>query len=289
MVLRARPRYQNESLKPRTVTLGRVVLQHPQTMYAEQIARPHVQIEPYEGPLDLLLFLVRRDGIDIRTLPIAHITREYLAALGALGAENLDQAGEFLVMAATLCELKSRELLPAMERPVEEGEEEEDLREALIRQLLEHQRYHEVVEVLSDRLWLGRDVFARPDDAVGCEDRPVEAGVDSFGLLEMLEELGSRRERRRPRVHSVEAETESVRDCAQRVVDRLEDGTEQRFESLIVGLSSPRSRILTFLAVLELARVGVVSIAQKAHLFPLFLKALLPGGRDRLGGVSEAS
>jgi segregation and condensation protein A len=258
-------------------------------MSAERVARPYVQIEPYEGPLDLLLYLVRRDGIDIRTLPIAHITREYLAALGEIREEDLDRAGDFLVMAATLCELKSRELLPVLERSLDAVEEAEDPREALIFRLLEHQRYFEVAQALSDRLWLGRDVFARTVEVSASDDRRVEAGLDAFGLLELLESVGLRRKRREPVVHKVAIETESLRDCAERVVARLDDGTEHRFESLIIGMPRASSRVMTFLAVLELARLRIVSLSQRAHLFPVFLRARSPGVSERLTGISEAS
>ena len=257
-------------------------------MHAQTTPRPYVQIDPYEGPLDLLLYLVRRDGIDIRTLPIAHITREYLAVLDQMERHDLDIAGDFLVMAATLCELKSRELLPRAERPVD-APEEEDPREALIRRMLEHQRYYEVSAALADRLWLGRDVFTRPVVGPTDEHREIAAGIDAFGLLEMLERMGRRKHKRTPHVHEVESEVESLETCVHRVVEQLADGQAHRFDALVVGLERRSTRVMTFLAVLELARLRVISIAQKAHLFPLFLKAKVPAHEADLSGITEAS
>ena len=257
-------------------------------MHAQISQRPYVQIEPYEGPLDLLLYLVRRDGIDIRALPIAHITREYLAFLDQMERHDLDVAGDFLVMAATLCELKSRELLPRAERPVDEPEEE-DPREALIRRMLEHQRYYEVAASLADRLWLGRDVFARPPTQAADESREITAGTDAFGLLEMLERMGRRKHKRTPHVHEVESESESLKACVHRVVDQLADGRSHRFDEMVMHIERRSTRVMTFLAVLELARLRIISIAQKAHLFPLFLKAAVPAEEADLSAITEAS
>jgi segregation and condensation protein A len=155
-----------------------------------------VQLPEFEGPLDLLLHLVKRHELPILEIPIAFITQKYLEYLDMMRALNLDIAGEYLVMAATLAHIKSRELLPRSEHELEEEDEDEeglDPRQALIRRLLEFQRYKNAAEQLGDRPMLGRQVFPRgaPSEEVDPKDRPL-AEVGTFELLSALSAVLSR-------------------------------------------------------------------------------------------------
>ncbi len=171
-------------------------------MFAAQNDSCVVHTPAFDGPLELLLYLVRRDGIDVRNLPIAHITREYLHFLKCMEELDMNLAGEFLVMAATLCQLKSQELLPR--RPVlDSDEQEEDPRERLARRLIEYERYKRASEALFEAPLLGREVFTRPDDPTMMWARPVEPGVDIFGLLEAFYSVASENTEPEP-VHEVD-------------------------------------------------------------------------------------
>ncbi len=245
-----------------------------------------VHAEAYEGPLDLLVELVRRDGIDPRALPLVSITRAYLSALDAMGFEDLDVAGEFLVMAATLCELKSRELLPRALQPAPDLEE--DPRETLARRILEFQRFRGAAEELARRAWLGRDVFRRPATRRDEGERPVDPGVDAFGLLEIWDAL-ERRRARPPPVLEVERERISWLACLQRVLAVLDDG-EARTLDEILPHGEPRAvRIVTFLAVLELCRIRVLEIGQRVHLAPVVLRSRMRADEVDLSLFAEAS
>ena len=136
-----------------------------------------VRTESFEGPLDLLLFLIRKNEVDIYNIPIAAITRQYLEYLELMKELNLDIAGEFLVMASTLVQIKSRMLLPAQEEEAEEAEE--DPRAELVKRLLEYQRYREASERLGECELLGREVFARTQRHIEVEGPATELDMEA--------------------------------------------------------------------------------------------------------------
>jgi segregation and condensation protein A len=247
---------------------------------------PVVRTEMYDGPLDLLLHLVQRDGIDLRKLPLVHITREYLAVLTTLQVVDLDMAGEFLVMAATLCELKSRELLPGA-APIEEDDEGDDPRETLIRRIIRFQRYRQAADELSRNPWLGRDVFARPPQRIGRGERPIEPGIDAVELRQLLERARRRAAQPEP-VHEVSREPLRWRDTLEHVLVCLDDGAERPMDSLLAELPSRPARILAFLGVLELARVRALAIHQREHLAPILLRGLVRSSEADLAHIPEA-
>ena len=247
---------------------------------------PVVRTEVYDGPLELLLYLVRRDGLDVLDLPIAHITREYLAFLDRLEAFDLDVAGDFLVMAATLCELKSRELLPRPEQRVDE--DEEDPREALARRIIEYQRYKEAADGLAQRLWLDRDMFRREPEACDPSEVHLSAGVDAFGLLEIWGRLVEQHRRARP-VHEVQREQIRWVDCVRWVLSRLDDGEVHPLDELMADLPSRAGRVLSFLAVLELCRLRMVGIQQRVHLAPVLVQGLVRVDQTDLTAFEAAS
>jgi len=232
-----------------------------------------VHTEEFDGPLELLLFLVRQHGVDIRTVPIAPITDAYLGQIKLMEAMELDTAGDFLVIAATLCLIKSREMFPRT--ALLEGEEDEEdpamLREALALRLLEYERYKEASETLANRPWLGRDVFARPEIELSGSERPVDPGVDAMGLLEIFYEV-LQRSAVAPHVHQVERQTVSMEEVADWMIRRLQQGPRE-LNDLMNGLSSSGQRVMAFICTLEMAKLGIISVNQSQHLGPVVLEA----------------
>ena len=242
-----------------------------------------VKLPVFEGPLDLLLHLIRQNEVEITDIPIAEISRQYLQYLKLMRELNLDVAGEYLVMAATLALIKSRMLLP------QEGEDEEgeglDPRAELIARLLEYERYKEVAEGLSKRRLLGRDVYSARSlglAPVPEGEREIEVGlfelIDAFRLV--LENASS------GQVHEVETETISVRDRMVFVMEQLEASDSLEFNRIFeTGSGSIPSRtmiVATFLAILELARLTALRLYQGVG------QAGSPEGPIRLRKADEA-
>lgn len=222
-----------------------------------------VKLQVFEGPLDLLLHLIRQNEVEITDIPISQISSQYLEYLQLMRELDLDIAAEYLVMAATLALIKSRMLLPSEEEP-EEGEGL-DPRAELIARLLEYERYKEVAESLAQRRLLGRDVFAAR--APGPERIPEAEREIEVGLFELLEAFRLVLQNAPTgHVHEVETETVSVRDRMLFVMERLErvDSLEfnQLFETGAGALPSRPVIIATFLAILELARLAAAHIYQ---------------------------
>ncbi len=230
----------------------------------EQLAFPfyRVKLEVFEGPLDLLLHLIKKNEVDIVDIPVARITEQYLQYLELMHELNLDVAGEFLVMAATLTLVKSRMLLPLDE---DEQEEEPDPRAQLVQQLLEYQRYREAALELGERPLLQRDVFAR-EPAV--DDPPVPAADDGrqslqVSVWELLEAFRAVLQRARPdTVHEVVTEPVSLRDRAQALLTTLGATRCIAFDSLFGPEATRLEVIVTFLALLELAKIGALRATQ---------------------------
>jgi segregation and condensation protein A len=218
-----------------------------------------VQLEIFEGPLDLLLHLIKKNEVSVTDIPIATITEQYLATLELMQSLNLDVAGEFLVMAATLIHIKSRELLPAGD---EEPDEDEgvDPRAELVRRLLVYQRYKDAAAELEQREVLTRDVFARATPPV------EEAGAREFRVISVFELLGALKRviDRLPKdiVHEVILEKITVREKMTVLLDRLRGERRVVFESLFSEVKSRMEIIVTFLAMLELVKVRAIRIFQ---------------------------
>lgn len=229
-----------------------------------------VHTEVYDGPLELLLYLIRRDGIDVRDIPISQVTSEYLHYLDMMAEMDLDVAGDFLVMAATLCMLKSRELLPRHEAE-EEEEEELDPREELARRLLEYQRFKEAAEQLAARPMLGREVYARPTIALEAQERPIDPTVDAFGLLEAFYKA-VKAAAAEPPTHSVELDEYSMAERVHWILLRLEQGGGT-LRDLFMHIHGRSQRILSFLAVLEMAKLQFLDITQQDHMGVVVLTA----------------
>lgn len=223
-----------------------------------------IQLENFEGPLDLLLHLIKKNEMDLHDIPMAAITRQYLEILDAMKTLNLDVASEFLLMAATLIHIKSKLLLPKIVED-ELEEDEEDPRAELVRRLLEYQKYKEVSQVLESRPQLGRDLFARaaPEPEVLEETESEFVAVGLFDLLEALQEV--LRANPDPKVHEVSLEQLSVTDRINAILSRLQGRESMAFVELFEDGLLRKEVIVTFLALLELVKLRMVRFMQNTR------------------------
>lgn len=217
-------------------------------------------IDLFEGPLDLLLHLIKKNEVDIANIPVAAITEQYLGYLEMMRELNLDVAGEFLVMAATLMLVKSRMLLPS---PETEDGEEEDPRADLVRQLLEYSRYRDAAAALGDRPRLHRDVFSREPNAEGLQPDPDELPPIKVNLWQLMEAFQRVLKRAEPDpIHEVAVEAVRVRDRIDSVLKALSVAHEITFDSLFGERPTRAFVISTFLAILELGKLGAIDAFQ---------------------------
>jgi segregation and condensation protein A len=219
-----------------------------------------VKLEIFEGPLDLLLHLIKKEEVDVYDIPVARITDEYLQYLNLLETMNLDLAGEYLVMAATLTHIKSRMLLPPSEDETEEPDE--DPRADLVQQLVEYQRYREAAVALGERPVLARDVFRR-EPAVPDTDQGDGIRLRDVTVADLLEAFREVMERAlRESFHEIVTEEVSVDECVQVIVRRMEIDGPLRFRDLFAGAPSRRRLVATFLALLELVKRQAIQARQ---------------------------
>ncbi|HEX7325299.1 MAG TPA: ScpA family protein [Rhodanobacteraceae bacterium] len=252
---------------PLAVVHGEPVLQIPQDLYIPPDAL-EVILEAFEGPLDLLLYLIRRQNLDILDIPVAEVTRQYMDYIGVMHELRLELAAEYLVMAAILAEIKSRLLLP---RPPQEEGVEEDPRAELVRRLQEYERFKKAAADIDALPRVERDT-----DAVQAyvPDRKLVKLPPPVDLREML--LALRDVLRRAELsghHEVEREALSVRQRMSDVLRRLGDGAFHRFEALFDATEGRLGVVVTFLSLLELAKDSLIEIMQEAPLAAIYLKA----------------
>jgi segregation and condensation protein A len=237
----------------------------PALLDAEQFAPYSVRLPVFEGPLDLLLHLIRINEVEITDIPIARIGEQYLEYLMLMGELDLEVVGEYLVMASTLAWIKSRMLLPA-ERVGEDGEEI-DPRAELIARLLEYQRFKEVATELGERKRLGRDVFAASGfelDAPAESEREIEVGL--FDLVEAYRRVLEAKRDDESKPHEIESEEITVRERMMEIMAVLGPRPSIDFDVMIrEEQSRPYTKLLvvaTFLAILELTRLSAIRIYQ---------------------------
>ena len=222
-----------------------------------------IKLDIFEGPLDLLLYLIKKNEIDIYNIPVALITEQYLQYLKIIKSLNLDLAGEYLVMASTLIHIKSKMLLPVPDEPSAE-ENEEDPRAELVRQLLEYQTFKEAATALQERPLLERDVFTRsaPIDynveKLTEDDELIEVNV--FELIEAFHRLVSRIDKNE--LLEIDLEKLSLTDIINDVMERLTREKNLTFEELLGERIDRRRIIYTFLAILELVKMKMVKAYQ---------------------------
>jgi segregation and condensation protein A len=222
-----------------------------------------VKLEIFEGPLDLLLYLVKRDEIDIYDISIERITRQYLEYLQAFKELKIDVAGEFVVMAANLIYLKSRSLLPLDQQPPEEDAEEDDPRWDLIRQLIEYKKFKEAAIQLHDRALEQERIFTRDGGSAPASDAPLplhEVGI--FQLIHAFQEVIKRVEARED-LGEIFAERFSVSEKIEKILERVGNGSSVRFSELFGQVASRVEIVVTFLALLELIRLNQVRALQR--------------------------
>ncbi|MGH7772130.1 MAG: segregation and condensation protein A [Candidatus Binatia bacterium] len=233
-----------------------------------------VQLDIFEGPLDLLLHLIKKNEVSITDISIATITEQYLSTLELMQSLNLDVAGEFLVMAASLIHIKSRMLLPLGEEGEEDEEEEGDPREELVRRLLEYQRFKEAAEELERREILKRDVFVRPFEAPEEIETVELEGLSLFDLISALRNVLERLPEQE--VHEVTLEKISVREKMSLLLDDLHRRGKAIFQSLFEGATSRMEVVVTFLAMLELVRIRAIRVWQEERVGPIVIELAAP-------------
>ena len=262
------PAHPQQQEMPLAVVHGQPVLQIPQDLYIPPDAL-EVILDAFEGPLDLLLYLIRRQNLDILDIPVAEITRQYVDYINVMQELRFELAAEYLLMAAILAEIKSRMLLP---RPVTEEGEEGDPRAELGLRLQEYERFKQAAEDLDALPRVDRDttpVHADvPDRAAVRLPPPVELKEMLLALHDVLKraELFSG--------HAIKREALSVRQRMGDVLTRLEDGKFHRFESMFTPEEGKLGVLVTFLAMLELAKEQLLDIVQEAPLAPIYIKSL---------------
>jgi segregation and condensation protein A len=259
---------------PLAVYKGQPVLQMPQDLYIPPDAL-EVILEAFEGPLDLLLYLIRRQNLDIIDIPVAEITKQYVDYIDVMQDMRFELAAEYLVMAAILAEIKSRMLLP---RPPSEEGIEADPRAELVRRLQEYERFKKAAEDIDQLDRLDRDTSLAtafvPERTVPRTPPPVE-------LREML--LALRDVLRRADLfthHAIKREALSVRQRMGEVLGKLADGSFHGFETLFNPEEGRLGVVVTFLSVLELAKEQLLEIVQEGPIAPIYVKSLAASDRD---------
>lgn len=250
-------------------------------------ARPSVtfKLPRFEGPLDLLLHLIKRDEIDIYDIPIAHITKQYLDTLELMRALDLEVAGEFLVMAATLMRIKSRMLLPLPKS--DEEEDEGDPREELVQRLLEYRLYKEASETLKTQEGERRGLFERGQVPTEDEVGPLPlAPATLFDLLEALNRVLARRPERA--VYEVRTEAYDIEDKMSFIARTVAEDGQLRFSSLMSRARARMEIVVSFMALLELIKLGTIVVVQEANFADILILPKLPEGNDTHASIEPA-
>jgi len=229
-----------------------------------------VRLSNFEGPLDLLLHLIKKHELNIHDIPIALITAQYLEAIALMQELDLDTAGEYIVMAATLIHIKSKMLLPRPETAAGVEEEQEDPRDALVRRLLEHQKFKAAAGLLHEREQLRAAQWLRPDGRVaeiaGDEYEP-EIEVDLFSLLSAFQAV-VQRAKLRPKV-LLPPEQIPVEVRIEQLLARLSETEACGFDDLFSDVDDRSGLIVTFLALLEMIRLKLVRVFQSGSFGPI--------------------
>lgn len=250
----------------RVVVMGEVMQEWPQDLFIPPDAL-EVVLESFEGPLDLLLYLIRKQNLDILNIPVADITRQYMGYVELMRVANLDLAAEYLVMAALLGEIKSRMLLP---KPKSEEEDEEDPMAALIRRLQEYERFTESARQLDERPRLERDIYQ--SHAVFDDANPpvVETQVTLQQLVSSYQGVIDRMDASKHM--KVSRDTLSMRERMTSILTRLQEKDYLTFEELFTPEEGRLGVVVTFIALLELFRDDMLIVVQTEPLAPIHVK-----------------
>ncbi len=252
---------------PFAIVEGSPVTELPRDLYIP----PHaleVFLETFEGPLDLLLYLIKRQNLDILDIPIAEITRQYMEYVELMKEMRLELAAEYLVMAAMLAEIKSRMLLP---RPQSEDGEDDDPRADLIRRLQEYERYKQAAEALDALPRVGRDVFETRVLAPYAEAVKVQPTVTVDDLISAMRDVLARAEMFSH--HHVRMETLSVRERMSIILGAVKGDEFIEFSSMFTPQEGRQGVVVTLLAVLELIKDSLIELVQSRPFGPIHIKA----------------
>ncbi len=242
----------------------------PELEYFKTSEAYDIDVPEFQGPLDLLLFLIHKDEIDIYDIPVARITEQYLGYLEVIQALSLDNAGDFIVMAATLMRIKARMLLPAA--PAEEEFDEEDPRAELVRRLLEYKRYKEMARHLQDRERDRSRLHVRDQRYPFLKENtaPPELRLNMFELLNAVSQIFDRLSKEA--VHTVDREVFTVEQKVRLIRERLAEDETVRFDELFRDDAIRMEVVVTFMAILELARHSAVRILQTEINGPIWVR-----------------
>lgn len=262
----AAPQGAQEEL-PFALIHGQPVTAMPKDLYIPPDAL-QVFLEAFEGPLDLLLYLIRRQNLDILDIPMLEITRQYMDYVEMIKAFNLELAADYLVMAAVLAEIKSRMLLP---RPETEDGEEEDPRAELVRRLQEYERFKKAAEDMDAMPRIGRDVFVASTDLPNLDLVKPVPDVELKEILVALRDVMKRVELTQS--HQVLMEPLSVRERMSAVLEKLSQVHFTDFQALFTPEEGRMGVVVTFLAIMELSRESLVEIIQSELFGPIHVRA----------------
>jgi len=223
-----------------------------------------IRLPAFEGPLDLLLYLIRRNEVDIYDIPIKQVTEQYIEILGSMERLDLEIAGEFFVMASTLMYIKSRMLLPKKDQGINEDVEDDELdpRWELVQQLLEYRKFKEAAEDIQKLILNSNDLIARigPKEAVEAVERPLKP-VDRVDLWNTFNQV-LRRLAERITEGEIHAEQVTVADRMELILKRIEHDPNFLFSELFESTTTLTTIVASFLAVLELSRLGKIHLQQ---------------------------
>ena len=252
---------------PFAVVQGRPYTELPQDLYIPPDAL-EVFLDAFEGPLDLLLYLIRRQNLDILDIPIAEITQQYIEYIELLQDLQFELAAEYLVMAAILAEIKSRMLLP---KPAGGEDEEEDPRAELVRRLQEYERFKQAGEELDLLPRLERDIWAVEAHVDDRSITRVPPEVDLREILNALRDVMSRAELFSS--HQIQSEPLSIRERMSFIINILRDNPYMEFQRLFTPEEGRRGVVVSFLALMELCRERLVDLVQNEPLGKIYVKA----------------
>lgn len=252
---------------PLALVYGQAVTELPLDLYIPPDAL-EVFLEAFEGPLDLLLYLIRKQNIDVLDIPVAEITRQYMSYVELMKEVRLELAAEYLVMAAMLAEIKSRMLLPRSE---EASDEEEDPRAELIRRLQEYERFKTAAEGIDQLPRVGRDVVVPVLDAPEARVRKLLPDVSLEEVLLSMAEVLRRADLFES--HQVTREALSTRERMSDVLERLKGGGFVPFIALFTAEEGRLGVVVTFMAILELIKESLVELVQNEPFAPIHVRA----------------
>ncbi len=257
---------------PFAIVAGRAITELPQDLYIPPDAL-EIFLEAFEGPLDLLLYLIKRQNIDILEINVAEITDQYMSYVDMMGAAQFDLAAEYLVMAATLAEIKSRLLLP---RQVEDESEEEDPRMQLIRRLQEYERYKRAAEGINDMPRMDRDLQQAGAALPEIQKLAPEPEVDLQSVLVALAMVLRRVDMFEH--HHIQRETLSTREKMSEILVRISNQQFVPMVSLLLREEGRLGVVVTFLAIMELIKDSLIEIVQSEPFGPIHIKAKIKPG-----------